>query len=61
MQEYILISDGERSVITPFFPTKNFPEDEWEPRSDWITAPSWIAAKEAFGFELTPLQRQLLG
>lgn len=61
MAEYVLISNGERSVITAMFPTKDFPDDEWSTRSDWIEAPSWLAAKQALGFELTPLQRQLLG
>jgi hypothetical protein len=57
--EFHLMSDGERSVITNS-PVKDCPKDEgWSTRGS-VEASSWIHAKETFGFELTPMQADLL-
>ena len=54
---YQLASDGERSVLID--EATNLPLG-FSPRSDWIEADSWIAAKAAFGFELTELQKRMV-
>lgn len=51
---FYLQSDGERSVIHTSV------LDGFSLRADPIEAKSWIAAKLAFGFELTELQKQML-
>lgn len=54
MSLHYLQSNGDRSVIhTEIL-------DGFGLRAAPVEAASWIAAKEAFGFELTPLQKQLL-
>ena len=53
---YQLVSDGERSVLID---EATNPLPGFSPRSDWTEADSWIAAKAAFGFELTELQKAL--
>jgi hypothetical protein len=54
-----LISNGERSVICPVYMLEDF--KGFTPRSKPVAAKSWLAAKLAMGFELTPLQTRLLG
>lgn len=52
--DYYLQSDGENSVI-------HFAQlPGYELRAKPIKADSWIAAKKAFGFDLTPIQEQIL-
>lgn len=62
MNIFHLVSNGERSVIT------SSPEilerelgGKWAPRAEPTEQATWIEAKREFGFELTPLQQQLLG
>jgi hypothetical protein len=35
--------------------------DGFEQRSEYVEAPSWIAAKHALGFPLTALQKEMFG
>ena len=53
---YQLVSDGERTVLLD---EGTNPPLGFFPRSDWTEADSWIAAKAAFGFDLTELQKAL--
>ena len=55
--KYTVYSNGDRSIIASE-PDKI--EPGFSPRSQPLEAKSWIAAKLAFGFELTPVQRELL-
>ena len=51
------MSDGTRSVI--FAESDNAPPS-FTPRANPVVASSWLAAKKAFGFDLTPIQQSLL-
>ena len=65
---FVLQSDGERSVIhtelldetrTCLENGRKVEKPIWAWRGD-TEAKSWVAAKKAFGFELTPLQQKML-
>lgn len=55
MTTYFLLSDGDRSMITTIPEVAGF-HSAGKP----VAAKSWLAAKLAFGFELTPIQAGLL-
>lgn len=53
MSKFTLQSNGERSIIAGEL------QPGFRPKSS-VAAPDWLHAKRALGFELTPLQEELL-
>lgn len=62
MQQFQLVSNGERSVILPYgIDMGGHRDGPFAPRSPTILAEDWIEAKAAFGFDLTALQTAMRG
>ncbi len=59
---FYLSSDGTRSMLHTEEDLGRYQHNklDWSSRAQPINAKSWLAAKKAFGFELTPLQNDLL-
>lgn len=56
MPTFRLWSDDARSIIAPYDVE---PPYGFSARSGLVSAPDWLAAKAALGFDLTPLQAEL--